>query len=170
MFGRARTEMHAGYLLDKFPTELFGKVWYGLSTLLTTPVRLGMNSIPVPDTSVALARPPKIPRCQYTLHNIPSQITFSDILVIFSCLIFVFHLLAQLVRGLTVPLSAVSWAKPWSQTSPLLDTISKQGNELLTVDCVSYRNRNGAPSRKGCVVDHQMTEANNERVHRPPSQ
>ena len=38
----------------------------------------------------------------------------------------------------------------------------KQRNERPTVGGVSIRSRNGAPSRKGCVVNGQMTKASNK--------
>ena len=38
----------------------------------------------------------------------------------------------------------------------------KQRNERPTVGGVSIRNRNGAPSRKGCVVNGQMAKASNK--------
>ena len=44
----------------------------------------------------------------------------------------------------------------------------KQRNERPTVGGVSLRSRNGAPSRKWCVVNGQMTKASNKRV-RPPA-
>ena len=40
-------------------------------------------------------------------------------------------------------------------------------NERPNVGGVSIRSRNGAPSRKGCVVNGQMTQASNKRA-RPP--
>ena len=40
--------------------------------------------------------------------------------------------------------------------------IWKQRNERPTVGDVSIRSRNGAPSRKGCVVNGQMTKAGNK--------
>ena len=43
-----------------------------------------------------------------------------------------------------------------------LCNIWKQRNERPIVGGVSIRSRNGAPSRKGCVVNGQMTEANNK--------
>ena len=38
----------------------------------------------------------------------------------------------------------------------------KQRNERPIVGGGSIRSRNGAPSRKGCVVNDQMTKANNK--------
>ena len=38
----------------------------------------------------------------------------------------------------------------------------KKRSERPTVEDVSIRSRNGAPSRKGCVVNGQMTKASNE--------
>ena len=66
----------------------------------------------------------------------------------------------------------------WSQTAEQNgDRISKQflcnmlvwekRNERRHVGGVSIRSRNGAPSRKGRVVNAQMTKASNKRV-RPP--
>ena len=43
-----------------------------------------------------------------------------------------------------------------------LCNIWKKGNERPNVGGVSIRSRNGAPSRKGCVVDGQMTKASNK--------
>ena len=40
--------------------------------------------------------------------------------------------------------------------------IWKQSIECPTVGCVSIRSRNGALSRKGCVVNGQMTKAINK--------
>ena len=57
VLGRVRTKVYRGYLLSKFPTEVFGKVRYGLDTLPNTPIRFGTNSTPVPDTSVSSLRP-----------------------------------------------------------------------------------------------------------------
>ena len=37
----------------------------------------------------------------------------------------------------------------------------KKRNEYLAVGGVSVRSRNGAPSRKGCVVNGQTTKASN---------
>ena len=64
----------------------------------------------------------------------------------------------------------------WSQAAKQEgDTISetfpcntwKQRNERPNVGGVSIRSRNDAPSRKGCVVNDQMTKASNKGV-RPP--
>ena len=38
----------------------------------------------------------------------------------------------------------------------------KKLNECPNVGGVSIRSRNGAPSRKGCVVNGQMTKASNK--------
>ena len=46
----------------------------------------------------------------------------------------------------------------------------KKRNELQNVGGVSIRSRNGAPSRKGCVVDGQMTKPSNKRAHTHTSQ
>ena len=40
--------------------------------------------------------------------------------------------------------------------------IWKKRNERPNVGGVSFRSRNGAPSRKGCVVNAQMTKASNK--------
>ena len=61
-FGRLWTKVYGGYLLDKYPTTVFGMVRYWLSTLPNAPVWFGTTSIPVPDTWVSSVRPPKIPR------------------------------------------------------------------------------------------------------------
>ena len=66
-----RTREYRGCLLGKYRTEVFGKVRYGLNTLPNTPVRFGMNSIPVPGTWVSSAPPPKILRYRCALPNIP---------------------------------------------------------------------------------------------------
>ena len=44
----------------------------------------------------------------------------------------------------------------------------KKCNERPNVGVVSIRSRNGAPSRKGCVVNGQMTKVNNKRVRPLP--
>ena len=44
------------------PTEPYRSVRYGRNTLPNSPVWFSTSSIPVPDTSVASVRPPKIPR------------------------------------------------------------------------------------------------------------
>ena len=44
----------------------------------------------------------------------------------------------------------------------ILCNIWKQRNERPIVGGVSIRSRNGAPSRKGCVVNGQMTKASNK--------
>ena len=43
-----------------------------------------------------------------------------------------------------------------------LYNIWKKHNERPNVGGVSIRSRNGAPSRKGCVVNGQMTKASNK--------
>ena len=43
-----------------------------------------------------------------------------------------------------------------------LCSIWKRGNERPNVGGVSIRSRNGAPSRKGCMVNGQMTKASNK--------
>lgn len=45
VFGGVSTKVHR-WLLGKYPTEVLGKVRYGLNTLPKTPVRFGMVSIP----------------------------------------------------------------------------------------------------------------------------
>ena len=66
---------------------------------------------------------------------------------------------------------AVLGGRWWPQTAKQEgDRISKQflcsmwkkQNERPNVGGVSIRSRNGAPSRKGCVVNGQMTEASNK--------
>ena len=58
----------------------------------------------------------------------------------------------------------------WSQTAkqdgdriskPFLCSMWKKRNERPNVGGVFIRSRNGAPSRKGCVVNCQMTKASN---------
>ena len=53
-----------------------------------------------------------------------------------------------------------------------LCSICKERNERPNVGGVSFRSRNGAPFRKGCVVNGQMTKESNKWVypafHRPP--
>ena len=44
----------------------------------------------------------------------------------------------------------------------------KKRNERPNVGGVSIRSKNGAPSRKGRVVNGQMTKASNKRVRPPP--
>ena len=44
----------------------------------------------------------------------------------------------------------------------------KKRNERPNVGGVSIRSRNGAPSRKGCVVNGQMTKASNKNEYSPP--
>ena len=46
--------------------------------------------------------------------------------------------------------------------------IWKKRNERPNVGGVSIRSRNGAPSRKACVVNGQMTKASNKLVLPPP--
>ena len=43
-----------------------------------------------------------------------------------------------------------------------LCNVWKKRNEYLAVGGVSLRSRNGAPSRKGCVVNGQTTKASNK--------
>ena len=43
-----------------------------------------------------------------------------------------------------------------------LRSVWKKPNERPNVGGVSNRSRNGAPSRKGCVVNGQMTKASNK--------
>ena len=43
-----------------------------------------------------------------------------------------------------------------------LCNIWKKRNERPNVGGVSFRSKNGAPSRKGCVVNGQMTKASNK--------
>ena len=43
-----------------------------------------------------------------------------------------------------------------------LCNIWKQRNEPPNVGGVSFRSKNGAPSRKGCVVSAQITKASNK--------
>lgn len=45
VFGRVRSIVYRRYFLGKYPTEVFGKVRHGLSTLQSTPVRLGMYEV-----------------------------------------------------------------------------------------------------------------------------
>ena len=52
-------------------------------------------------------------------------------------------------------------------SKPFLCNIWKKRNKRPNVGGVSARSRNGAPSRKGCMVNGQMTKASNKRV-RPP--
>ena len=65
----------------------------------------------------------------------------------------------------------------WPQTANQDgDKISKQfmcntwmkRNERSYVERVFIRSRNGAPSRKGCVVNGHMTKARNKGVRPPP--
>ena len=49
-----------------------------------------------------------------------------------------------------------------------LCNIWKKRDERTNVGGVSIRNRNGAPSRKGCVVNGQITKASNQLVRPPP--
>ena len=66
----------------------------------------------------------------------------------------------------------------WPQTAkqdgdriskPFLCSIWKKRNERPHVEGVSIMSSNGAPSRKGCVVNGQMTKANNKSVPPPPA-
>ena len=43
-----------------------------------------------------------------------------------------------------------------------LCSVWRKRNERRNVGGVSVRSRNGAPSRKGCVVNGQMTKASNK--------
>ena len=43
-----------------------------------------------------------------------------------------------------------------------LCNVWEQGIVRSTVGCVSTRSRNGAPSRKGCVVNGQIPKASNK--------
>ena len=59
------------------------------------------------------------------------------------------------------------WPQPGTQegdttSRKCLCTIRKQRNERPTVGSVSIRSRNGAPTRKGCVVNGQMTKTSNK--------
>ena len=47
--------------------------------------------------------------------------------------------------------------------------IWKKRNERPSVGGVSIRSRNGAPSRKGCVVNGQMAKASNKYAPPPPT-
>ena len=67
----------------------------------------------------------------------------------------------------TIPILGDRW---WPQAAKqkgdkvskkFLCKIWKQRNERLNVGGVSVRSRSGAPSRKGCVVNGQMTKASN---------
>ncbi|CAM9992457.1 unnamed protein product [Laminaria digitata] len=66
---------------------------------------------------------------------------------------------------------AILGDRRWPQTAKSEgDTISiiflcnmrEKRNERASVGGVSIRSRNGAPSRKGCVVNGQMTKASNK--------
>ena len=51
----------------------------------------------------------------------------------------------------------------WDRISEqFLCSIWKKRNERPNVGGVFVRSRNGAPSRKGCVISGQMTEARNQ--------
>ena len=58
------------------------------------------------------------------------------------------------------PQTAKQEGKKTSKT--FLCNIWEQRNECPIVGGVSIRSRNGAPSRKGCVVSGQMTKASNK--------
>ena len=49
-----------------------------------------------------------------------------------------------------------------------LCSVWKKHNEYLNVGSVSLRSRNGAPARKGCVVNGQMNKAATNE-YAPPS-
>ena len=46
--------------------------------------------------------------------------------------------------------------------------IWKQRNERPIAGVVSIRSRNGAPSRKGCVINGQMTKTEQQKQMNPP--
>ena len=59
------------------------------------------------------------------------------------------------------------WPQPKKQdgdriSKQFICSIWKKRNERPNVGGVSITSRNGAPSRKGCVVNDQMTEASNK--------
>ena len=65
----------------------------------------------------------------------------------------------------------------WAQTAiwegdktsrKFLCNIWKKPNERPNVGGVSIKSRNVAPSRKGCMVNGQMTKASNKGVRLPP--
>ena len=71
-------------------------------------------------------------------------------------------------REKTIAILGDRW---WPQTAKqegdkickrFLYNIWKKRCEHRTVEGVSIRSRNGAPSRKGCVVNGQMTKASNK--------
>ena len=71
-------------------------------------------------------------------------------------------------REKTIAILGDRW---WPQTAKqegdriskqFLCNIRKKRNERPNVGGVSVRSRNGAPSRKGCVVNGQMTKASNK--------
>ena len=65
--GIVRTEVYRGDVLGKYPTEVFGKVRYGLNIPPpNTPVWFGTSSIPVPYPSVTSVRSPKVVSRVYT--------------------------------------------------------------------------------------------------------
>ena len=53
---------YRGYLLGKYPTDVFAKVRYGLNILPNATIWFCTNSIPAPDTSVSSVGPLKILR------------------------------------------------------------------------------------------------------------
>ena len=64
----------------------------------------------------------------------------------------------------------------WPQTAkqdgdriskPFLRNIRKKRNERPNVGDFSISSRNGAPSRKGCVVNGQITKASNKSLRSP---
>ena len=67
--------------------------------------------------------------------------------------------------------TAILGGRWWPQTAKrdgdriskqFLRSIWKKLDERRNVGSVSIRSRNGAPSRKGCVVNGQMTKASNK--------
>ena len=71
-------------------------------------------------------------------------------------------------REKTIAILGDRW---WPQTAKqdgdkicrrFLCNVWKKRNEYLAVGGVSLRSRNGAPSRKGCVINGQTTKANNK--------
>ena len=76
----------------------------------------------------------------------------------------------------TIAMLGYRW---WPQTAKqdgdgiskqFLCNIWKKRNERPNVGVVSIRSRNGAPSRKGCVVNAQMTKASNKMSTPSPPQ
>ena len=66
-----RTKVYRGYLLGKYPTEVFDKIRYGLNNVPSTPVWFGTNLLPEPDTSVSKCGMPTTNTPGYTLPNTP---------------------------------------------------------------------------------------------------